>query len=103
MATGGYNRDMKHVSIKVAKDRLPAMVRDAEKGERIVITRNGRPAADLVPHQKRKGGIDFEALDRWKKEHGYTQVVGPIPDDFDDPLPEDFLIAPIRFPDEPEA
>lgn len=93
---------MKHVSIREAKDRLPAIVREAEGGERIVITRNGKPVADVVPHQKKKGGLDFEALERWKKERGITRIVGDIPEDFDDPLPEDFLITPLRFPDEPE-
>lgn len=93
---------MKHVSIREAKDRLPAIVREAEAGERIVITRNGKPVADVVPHQKKKGGLDFEALERWKKERGITRIVGDIPEDFDDPLPEDFLITPLRFPDEPE-
>lgn len=84
---------MKHVSIKEAKNRLPALVREVEDGERVVITRNGKPVAEVVRHEK-KGGIDFESLRRWKKERGYTLVAGPIPDDFDDPLPEDFLITP---------
>jgi prevent-host-death family protein len=85
---------MRHISIKTAKDRLPAIVREAESGARIVITRNGKPVADLVPHEEGKGGLDFEALERWKTERGYARLVGPIPYDFDDPLPEDFLIRP---------
>ncbi len=84
---------MRHVSIKQAKDQLPSLVRDVEDGERVIITRNGRPVAEVIPH-KRRGGIDLDALDRWKKEKGYVRLVGPIPDDFDDPLPEDFLIRP---------
>lgn len=84
---------MKHVSIKEAKDTLPALVRAAEEGERIVITRNGKPVAEVVRHEK-KGGLDFDGLRRWKRKHGYTLVAGPIPEDFDDPLPEDFLITP---------
>ncbi|MFN3944083.1 MAG: type II toxin-antitoxin system Phd/YefM family antitoxin [Allosphingosinicella sp.] len=85
---------MKHVSIKEAKDRLTALVRDAEAGEHIVVTRNGKPVAEIVPHRERKGGIDFEALRRWKEERGYFGKLVEIPDDFDDPLPEDFLIRP---------
>lgn len=84
---------MKHFSIKEAKDQLPALVRAVEAGEQVVITRNGKPVVDVIPHAK-KGGIDLEGLRRWKKERGYTSVAGPIPDDFDDPLPEDFLITP---------
>ena len=83
---------MKHVSIKEAKDRLPALVRAVEAGERVVITRNGQPVAEVIPSSQ-KGGIDFEGFRRWKKEQGIEQFVGPIPDDFDDPLPWDFLFT----------
>ena len=84
---------MKHVSIKEAKNRLPALVREVEKGEHVVITRNGEPVAEVIPHKK-KGGINWEGLRRWKEEHGVDRIVEYIPDDFDDPLPEDFLITP---------
>ncbi len=84
---------MKHVPIKIATDQLTQLAREAEAGEHIVITRNGRPVAELGPVRKR-GGLDFEALDRWKAAHGYTRLAGPIPPDFDDPLPEDVLITP---------
>lgn len=84
---------MKMVSIKQAKDQLTALARAVEAGERVVITRNGEPVVDLVPHQKR-GGLDFERLRRWKEEKGYGRIVGRISPDFDDPLPEDFLITP---------
>lgn len=91
---------MKHVPIKVAKDQLTQLTREAEAGEHIVITRNGRPVAELGPVRKR-GGLDFDAVDRWRKARGLPPFsVGPIPADFDDPLPEDFLITPITFPDE---
>jgi prevent-host-death family protein len=87
---------MKHVSIREAKDRLPAIVRAAESGERVVITRNGKPVADVIAHEPHKGGVDLEALRRWKAERGIERIVEYIPDDFDDPLPEDFLITPER-------
>jgi antitoxin (DNA-binding transcriptional repressor) of toxin-antitoxin stability system len=88
-----------HVSIKEAKDRLSELVRHMEGGERVVVTRHGAPVFEMVA--PRRGGIDFEALDRWKEQKGYPQhIVGPLPADFDDPLPEDFLITPIRYPDE---
>lgn len=83
----------KHVSIKEAKDTLPALVRAVEAGEQIIITRNGKPVAEIVRHKK--GGLDFDALRRWKEERGIPRIVAEIPDDFDDPLPEDFLIRPM--------
>ncbi|MFL5259324.1 MAG: type II toxin-antitoxin system Phd/YefM family antitoxin [Hyphomicrobiales bacterium] len=85
---------MTTVSIKEAKNRLTELARLAEKGETVVITRHGQPIADIVPHRP-KGGLDFEALERYKKERGITRVVECIPDDFDDPLPADILIKPL--------
>jgi antitoxin (DNA-binding transcriptional repressor) of toxin-antitoxin stability system len=88
-----------HVSLKEAKNRLSELLRLMENGQRVVVTRHGVPAFEMV--KPRRGGIDFDALDRWKEERGLPHnVVGPIPKDFDDPLPEDFLITPIRYPDE---
>lgn len=84
---------MKTASIKQAKDKLAALVRQVEAGNRVVITRNGNPVADLVPHQEKKG-LNFEALREWKKRRGVDRIVTYIADDFDDPLPEDFLITP---------
>ena len=93
VATGGYIRGMRHVSIKQAKDTLPALVREVESGARIVITRNGKPVAEVVPLEKRRG-TDWEALERWKKKRGVDQLVTYVAPDFDDPLPEDFLVTP---------
>lgn len=84
----------KEVSIKEAKNRLPALIRAVEEGEHIVITRNGKPVVEIVRHV-RKGGIDWEGLRRWKQENGIDQIVGEMSDDFNDPLPEDFLIRPM--------
>lgn len=82
------------VSIREAKDRLPELARLAEAGETVTVTRNGKPVADIVPH-KRKGGIDFEAAARFMRERGYDPKGMWIAPDFDDPLPEDFLLRPL--------
>lgn len=84
---------MKHVSVKQAKDTLPALLHEVEGGARIVITRNGKAVADMVPHT-RPTGTNWEALERWKKERGVDRLVTYIAPDFDDPLPEDFLSTP---------
>lgn len=85
---------MKMVPIKEAKDKLTALARRVEAGERITVTRNGKPAFDMVPH-KPSGGIDFEGLKQWKAERGLPEMIVRISDDFDDPLPEDFLLRPL--------
>jgi prevent-host-death family protein len=51
---------MMTVSTAAAKNRLPELIRAVEAGERIVITRHGKPVAQLAPppteaHQARLG------------------------------------------------
>ncbi|MBV9991367.1 MAG: type II toxin-antitoxin system Phd/YefM family antitoxin [Alphaproteobacteria bacterium] len=85
---------MTTVNLKDAKNRLSELGRKAEAGETITVTRNGKPAFDIVPHKK-KGGLDWEAGERFLREHGVDRLVSWVSPDFDDPLPEDFLITPL--------
>ena len=85
---------MKTVSIKHAKNRLTALARLVEKGETVVVTRNGKPILDLVPHRP-KGGLNFQAAEEFKKKHKIESIFSYVADDFDDPLPEDFLLRPL--------
>ena len=85
---------MKTVSIRDAKNRLTELAREVEDGETIVVTRNGRPVLDLVPHAKR-GGIYLEAGRAWLKARGIDKPFPYIAEDFDEPLPEDFLLRPL--------
>lgn len=41
---------MKEVGSYEAKTKLPALLREVSDGTRYVITRSGKPVADLVPH-----------------------------------------------------
>jgi len=82
-------------SIRDAKNHLTELARRVERGEVITVTRNGRPVFDLVPHQNNKG-LRFEALDDFKKKYNLKTIVTYISEDFDDPLPEDFLIKDLR-------
>jgi prevent-host-death family protein len=84
---------MKTVSIRDAKNRLTELAREVEEGETIVVTRNGRPVLDLVPHQKR-GGIDLAAGEAYLRSKGIKRPVPYISEDFDAALPEDYLLHP---------
>jgi antitoxin (DNA-binding transcriptional repressor) of toxin-antitoxin stability system len=86
-------RPNRAIPIEEAENRLDELARRVEQGETIVVPRDGKPVLDLVPH-KRKGGLDREGLERFKREKGIGKIVAHIPPDFDDPLPEDFLITP---------
>lgn len=90
VVTCDYIAVMANVSIREAKTRLTELARRVEKGETIVVTRNGKPVLDLVPH-RRKGGLNLDAIDEFKRKYGIAELVPYIAEDFDAPLPEDFL------------
>ena len=46
--------DIMDISIAEAKNRLSQLVRAAEGGESVVITRHGRPVAQLMPAPARR-------------------------------------------------
>jgi prevent-host-death family protein len=94
VAIGGYIFAMRTVSIKQAKDQLTALARRVEKGETFVVTRNGKPIFELVPHRQ-KGGLRLQAIAAFKRRHGIRAIVTRVADDFDDPLDEDFLLRPL--------
>ena len=85
-----------HVPIKEAKNRLSELAHRVRDGERVVITLRGQPHVEMVaaPVEPKRKGFNFEALAKWKAERGYPEkMFGSPSDDFDDPLPEDFLIT----------
>lgn len=84
---------MKTVSIRDAKNRLTELAREVEQGETIVVTRNGRPVFDLVPHKGAQ--LDLEAGRAFLAERGIKHPLRYIAPDFDEPLDEAVLIAPL--------
>jgi len=94
VATCSYKPRMATVSIRDAKNRLTELARRVEQGETIVVTRNGRPVFDLAPHRSRTG-LRFDALDDFKSRHGLGEIATFVAADFDDALPEDFLLRPL--------
>ncbi len=57
------------LAIRDAKARLSELVAAARNGERVIITKHGRPAAELV-RCDRRGGIDFEKLEAARRRLG---------------------------------
>ena len=72
------------LTIREAKARLSELVAAVRKGERVVITRHGRPAAELV-RCDRRGGIDFEKLEAARRRLGIGGDGDVWPEVFDDP------------------
>ncbi|MBC2774271.1 type II toxin-antitoxin system prevent-host-death family antitoxin [Rhizobium sp. AQ_MP] len=94
---------MKTVSLQEATRDLEALADAVERGEVVTVTRDGKPVLDLVPHaaaeaqkpRAKKGGIDWEAGQAYLRSKGIENAVPYIAEDFDDPLPEDFLLRPL--------
>ncbi len=90
---------MKTVSIQDVPQRFEELAREVEQGETVTVTRNGKPVFDLVPREaeavRNKRGYDPEAGEAYLRSKGIVRTEGFIAEDFDDPLPEDFLLRPL--------
>lgn len=79
------------LSVREARAQFAAALAAVEKGERVTITKNGQPVAELGPPAKpEKKGFDWERAERWRKENGFDKYDGPPLDEkwleeFNDP------------------
>ena len=73
------------VSITEAKARFSELVIAAQSGERVVITRHGRPVVEMTRAVAGRGGIDFKKLDELRREMGIVESDQEWPAEFDDP------------------
>ncbi len=72
------------LSIREAKARFTEAAAAAARGERVVVTKHGRPFVELVPAQ-RVAGMDFEKAAIVRRELGLDGITIVSPADFDDP------------------
>ncbi|HEX4172540.1 MAG TPA: type II toxin-antitoxin system prevent-host-death family antitoxin [Acetobacteraceae bacterium] len=72
---------MPTVNVHAAKSQLSRLLDAAAAGEEVVIARAGKPIARLVPVEQKKEPRKLGALAG--KLH--------VPDDFDDPLPDEII------------
>ena len=72
------------LALREAKARLSELISAAQKGERLVITRHGVPAVELVRCRPR-GGIDFAKLEETRRRLGIEGGGERWPDEFNDP------------------
>jgi prevent-host-death family protein len=61
---------MKSVGIFQAKSRLSELVSQVERGERVLLTRNGKPVAEIIPvasdKKKAEAAMKWILSRRWK-------------------------------------
>lgn len=72
--------NMTEVGVHEAKTHLSRLLRRVAAGEEIVITSGGKPAARLVPIEHAE-----------PREFGFDRGRFEVPDDFNDPLPDEIL------------
>ncbi len=75
---------MDQINLYQAKTQLSKLVDRAAAGEEIVIARHGRPVAKLVAYKPPRSK---------RRKLGLLAGKLQVPDDFDDPLPDDVLDA----------
>ena len=76
-------------ALREAKARFCELVTAAQKGERVVITKYGKPAVELVRSRKPRGGIDFDKLEadcrRLGIQEASSEQAAAWKADFEDP------------------
>jgi len=73
------------LSIRDAKARFAEAAAAAARGERVTITRYGKPFVELVPARPPEVEPFFAKVERIQKELGLDGLKVDWPDDFDDP------------------
>lgn len=76
------------MSVHEAKARFSEAIAAVMRGEKVVITDDGKPVAELSPLvERRKGGLNWAAAEAFRKEHGLDRYEGQNlwPPEFDDP------------------
>jgi prevent-host-death family protein len=88
---------MRSVGIKAAKATLPALLREVEAGNEILLTRHGRPVAKLVPVEKADDGLT-PGQRGWGMFKGQMHLADDAEDD-EELLAEMFGIPPRADPE----
>ena len=75
-------------NIHAAKTHFSRLIDRVEAGEEVVVARAGKPVAKIVPFRPEPA----------PRKPGLMKGVFIIPDDFDDPLPEELFDGPLIPP-----
>lgn len=62
---------MKTIAVSDAKARFGAILQEVEKGETVIVTRDGQPVARVSPMGEERPGVAeaIETLRRYRREH----------------------------------
>ena len=66
------------VSTAEAKNRLPELIRAVQAGEQVIITRHGRPVAQLTQPPRQRREVRFDGMkDRIRLLPGWDDPIDP--------------------------
>ena len=71
-------------SIREAKAHFAEAAAAAARGERVVVTKHGRPFIEMIPAQQ-SPGMDFGKAEAVRRALGLDGLMVTLPVDFDDP------------------
>ena len=83
------------LSVRDAKARFTEAANAASRGERVVVTKHGRPFVELIPAHE-SAGMDFQKAAMVRRELGLDGLSVGIPASFDD---SGFSRAVLSLPD----
>ena len=63
------------MSVREARAQFATALSAAERGERVTITKNGKPIAEIGPPTVKKGGLDWDRLAQIRAEMGLDKIV----------------------------
>ncbi len=78
---------MREISVREANQNFSQMIAAAERGETIVVTKNGKPVAKITPQSQDRAGdpewrASFAALEQsLRSKCGSCRLVGSIAED----------------------
>lgn len=94
------------MSVREARANFAAAIDAAERGEYVIITKNGKPVAELGPPQ-RKAGFSFERAEEVRRKLGLKDTPSGKSaeewlEEYNDPAWTREIFGPDYFDDEPE-
>ena len=94
-------------SVREARAQFATALAAAERGERVTITKNGKPVAELGPPTIKKGGLDFARMEQVRAQMGLEAPGYPLDEawrkSFDDPAWTREIFGPEYYSDEPDS
>ena len=72
------------MSVRDVKAHFSEAAEAAARGERVIVTKHGKPFVEMVPAKPRKP-IDWEAVEAHRRAKGWDKLDMDWPKEFDDP------------------